>query len=119
MVYPDFGNYVIKDNPVRDHAAILYARQKYNLQMFSGHDFDIVYDAFRAGAQFQQQNAWISVDDDLPPYGEVVLVTVFELGRRGPWWLTKREKGKYITKDEHDFLINRYNEQATHWMRPA
>lgn len=110
----------LSSSPKRDHAAIEFAQEQLGIEMFSGVLFDIIYIAFRAGAKWDNDSQWISVEEELPPYDEVVAVTCFELGRRvTPWWLTKRSSKPCITKDKNEFIVYKINEQATHWKKIA
>ena len=60
---------------------------------------------------------WISVDEELPPYGEEVLVR--EINAKGVWrkpWICYRSKDecyKHIA-DKHKFVTTRMGE-ITHW----
>lgn len=77
----------------------------------------------------QQQPRWISVEDELPPYGQQVLV----YSERDPWaemWWSNRytedgarfgEDGKYqVMTDNNGFATLRDDDnepiQVTHWM---
>lgn len=110
----------LPSSPRRDFAAIKFAKEQLGVEMFSGILFDIAYIAFRAGAGWCERSQWISVEEELPAYDEIVAVSCFELGKRvTPWWLTKRTRNTCITKDKNDFIINKINEQATHWKKIA
>ena len=103
----------------RDHAAMEFADRKLGLKPFSGSAYGMVLAAFRAGAEWQVvSNTWLSVENDgLPPYGEVVAATYFELGRRGPVWLSYRSENANYARDSNDFVVFRNQYEVTHYMR--
>lgn len=100
-----------------EHAAIKFAEKDYGLMPYNGSMYDMVVKAFKAGVEWQKnENTWISVDRNLPPYGQIVAVTSFELGKRGPLWLSYRSESKTKVKDGNDFVLFNRKDVVTHYM---
>lgn len=71
--------------------------------------------AFEAGARWADAHPqWISVEDELPPYEEVVLVTVTNNVDKEVWF-DHRSNNPMVSKDENGFC-NYTRVKITHWM---
>lgn len=66
-------------------------------------------------AEWLLDNLWISVEDELPPFDEVVIVHCDDTLNPNDMMLTHRTNDNDIIIDENNFCT--YNEEIiTHWM---
>lgn len=66
-------------------------------------------------ANWLLDNLWISVEDELPPFEEVVIVHYDNGGHMYGEMFSHRTEDDYIIKDKYDFFIY-FHEKITHWM---
>ena len=83
---------------------------------------DIVAAAFLNGIDYAEHHPnWISVEDELPPYGQQVLAYSEHATDYGIWWSERHgEGGDFLNLDSNGFSTLRYDDnepiQVTHWM---
>lgn len=71
--------------------------------------------AFVEGANWLLDNLWISVEDELPPFDETVIVHYKERDSTHGVMFSHRTEDVNVVKDNHDFCIC-CDEIITHWM---
>ena len=71
-----------------------------------------VEDAFVEGAKWALKHQWISVDNSLPEYDEVVLVT----NDCENCWFGHRSNSTVVLRDNHDFATDYSGNNLTYWM---